>query len=116
MTRYLPAIYKHNKLYSVVSAKKQCKYVMYIPSHHCPYSYFTSEKRKILVVVVVVVIIVEAKILEPQISIYIRIEAGIHITFHIMKKVQVVHQLVKYIASTTLPKEYTREPKVKITA
>lgn len=74
--------------------------VMYIPSHYSLYSYLTSENRKILISVVV--IIVEVEIIEPQISICIRIEAGIHITFHTIKKVEVVHQLVKYVASTTL--------------
>lgn len=52
-----------------------------------------------------VVVIIHIKILEANIIVRIWIEVGAHVAFHLMKQVQIIHELVKYIASTTLPKQ-----------
>lgn len=60
---------------------------------------FTSKDRKD----VIVIIIIHIKILEAHIPSWITvIEARVHVALHLMKKIQIVHQFMKHIASTAL--------------
>ena len=50
------------------------------------------------------IIIIYIKVIEAQIPIRISIiEVRVHIALHLMKQVQIIHQLMKYITSTALP-------------
>ena len=51
----------------------------------------------------IIIIIIYIKVIEAQIPIRISIiEVRVHIALHLMKQVQIIHQLMKYITSTAL--------------
>lgn len=70
----------------------------YISTHN---TVFTSKEWNNVIIVIIHVKILEAKAANITIWILI-IEGLINIAFHLMKQIQVIHKLVKYIASTAL--------------